>query len=119
MKYITWKERWHFIVDLFKGLVLRKTDIEPFDLRKVPDEKLIKKMVRKVKKRYPAFYKALIKERNEFMAKNLYRLMTQFKEKQILAIVGAGHEKEMIRLIKKEGERKSSSDTQKKKKETS
>jgi len=118
LKYITWKEKWHFVVDLFKGLVLRKTDIEPFDLTKVPEEKVIKKMVKQLKKRYPSFYKALIFERNVFMAKNLYRLMTDFKEEDVLAVVGAGHEKDIISLIKKE-EKKSYSTTQAKKKGTS
>ncbi len=41
----------------------------------------------------------LIKERNEFMAKNLAMLMK--KEEKVLAIVGAGHEDEIINVIKK------------------
>jgi pheromone shutdown protein TraB len=34
------------------------------------------------------------------MARNLYHLMRQFPEEKIIAIVGAGHEKEMIDIIK-------------------
>lgn len=112
-KYLTWKERWTFIKDIFLGF-FGFSDIEPFDLSKVPDQKLIHDMITKVRKKYPSFYKALIEERNIFMAKALYNLIEHNKNVTILALVGAGHEEEIITLIKKEAE-KSFSNTQKKK----
>jgi len=99
-KSLTWKEKWNFIVDVFKGVVLRKKEID-FDLRTVPSKKIITKLINKVKKRYPNIYNVLVKERNEVMAKNLIRLMKEKEDDKILAIVGAGHEDEIIRLIKK------------------
>ena len=53
-----------------------------------------------VKKYYPSIYLTLIKERNEYMAKALYKLITINPDKTILAVVGAGHEEEIIRLVK-------------------
>lgn len=97
---ITWKEKWNFIVDIFKAVVLKKKEIE-FDLTKVPDKKLIVKLINKVKKRYPNIYNVLIKERNEVMAKRLTRILKEKQDEKILAIVGAGHEEEIISLIKK------------------
>ena len=99
-KSLTWKERWNFIVDVFKGVVLRKKEID-FDLRTVPSKKIIKTLINKVKKRYPNIYNVLVKERNEVMAKNLVMLMKSREDEKILAIVGAGHEDEIINLIKK------------------
>ena len=55
----------------------------------------------KVKKKYPNIYRVLVSERNKIMAKNLLILMKKEPDKKILAIIGAGHEKEMIELIKK------------------
>ncbi|MFH0798467.1 MAG: TraB/GumN family protein [Candidatus Woesearchaeota archaeon] len=99
-KYLTRKEKWRFFADIFKGVVLRKREVEEFDLSKVPPEELIEKLLAKTRKRYPGFYKALVEERNEHMAKNLYKLMNNHKEDKIIALIGAGHEKEMLRLIK-------------------
>lgn len=98
-KTLSWKEKWNFVVDLFKGAILRKKEVE-FDLSKVPEHEIIEKMIKLVKKRYPNIYKVLIEERNKVMALNLSKVMLQNPEKRILAIVGAGHEKEIIELIK-------------------
>jgi len=100
---ITWKEKFRIIFDLIKSLIFGKREfkklrIKEIDLTKVPQKKLIKRMVREVKKRYPSIYKVLIEERNKVMAKNLKRLMKE--EKKVLAIVGAGHEEDMIKLVK-------------------
>ncbi|MBL7100984.1 MAG: TraB/GumN family protein [Nanoarchaeota archaeon] len=96
-KTITWKEKLRFPWDIIKGLIFRKPIVK-FDLRKVPSEKVIKILIDKVKQDYPSFYKVLIEERNIVMSKNLYKLMSFGKP--IVAVIGAGHEKEIIRLIK-------------------
>ncbi len=96
-KSITWKERFRFIFDLVKGIVVRKPIVD-FDLRKVPSKDIIDKLVSKVKEDYPSFYNVLIAERNVYMSKNLYNLMSF--NKKLVAIVGAGHEEELIALIK-------------------
>lgn len=95
-KAITWKEKLRFVWDLIKGFVVRKPIVQ-FDLRKVPSEEVIEKLMEKVKHDYPSFYKVLVEERNEVMSKSLYKLMSL--NKNIVAVVGAGHEKEIIRLI--------------------
>lgn len=100
-KAISWKEKGVFVADLFRAFVLRKKEIEGFDLRTVPPKDLMKKMMNKVKKKYPNIYRVLVSERNKIMAKNLLILMKKEPDKKILAIIGAGHEKEMIELIKK------------------
>lgn len=99
-KALSWKEKWNFFVDLFKAFILRKKEIE-FDLSTVPSNKIIKKLINKVKKRYPNIYKVLVQERNIIMANNLSKLIEENKDEKIVAIMGAGHEKEIIELIKK------------------
>ncbi len=100
-KKITFKEKIHFLKDIIKGFIRRETVVK-FDLRKVPNDEVIENLIKKVKKDYPSFYNVLIDERNKYMSKNLYKLMTL--NKNIVAIVGAGHEKEMIAIIKKKFE---------------
>lgn len=97
-KEITWREKFRFFWDIIKSIVIRKPIVK-FDLTKVPDEKVIKKLTDQVKKNYPTIHRILIAERNEVMAKNLYKLMQT--DKNILAIVGAGHKTDIIKLIKK------------------
>ena len=98
-KRLSWKEKTYFVWDLIKSLFTRK-NID-FDLEKVPSQKTIKKMTSHVKKHYPSIYLTLIKERNEYMAKALYKLMQTYSNDKIIGVVGAGHEEEMIELIKK------------------
>jgi len=98
-KEFSWKEKFRLVADLFKAFILRKKEID-FDLTKVPNEKIIKKLINKVKHRYPGLYKVLIEERNEYMASKLARIRAKNQDKKILAIIGAGHEKELLDLIK-------------------
>jgi len=100
---ITWKEKWNFFVDIVKGVynyVLGKPPEISFDLRGVPSEMLIEKMISHVRDRYPNLYIVLIEERNQYMAKKLFALMRTYPEAKILAVVGAGHGKEMLWIIK-------------------
>jgi pheromone shutdown-related protein TraB len=99
-KAFTWKERWHFVIDILKGIFKRDKELA-FDLRKVPDKKIIQMLVDRMKKRYPSIYKVLIQERNAVMAYNLSRLMEDNPEKTIFGIIGAGHEEDILNLIKK------------------
>lgn len=98
-KRLTWKEKFRFVKDIIKGIIFRKPEIK-FDLRKVPSERIIKKLIKEVKKKYPSIYLTLIKERNEIMAKHLYNLINHYPDKQIFAVIGAGHEEEIVALIK-------------------
>jgi pheromone shutdown-related protein TraB len=97
-KGISWKEKWNFGVDLFKAVILGKREVD-FDLRTVPDDKLIGKMIDKVRDRYPNIYRVLVTERNEFMARKLKHLTRSYPDQKILAVVGAGHKEEMETLI--------------------
>lgn len=99
-KSLSWKEKWNFLADLFKGIVLRKRELE-FDLSKVPSQAVIDGLIKKVKERYPNLYRVLITERNRVMAANLSYLISQHPDKKILAIIGAGHEKEILHLLKR------------------
>lgn len=97
---LTWKEKFTFLKDILKALILRKQEIK-FDLRKVPSEEQIRIMINKVKNSYPSFYLTLVKERNIYMAKALKTLTAHNKSSKILALIGAGHEKTLLDLIKK------------------
>ncbi|MEK6932577.1 MAG: TraB/GumN family protein [Nanoarchaeota archaeon] len=96
---ISFKEKFRIFKDIIRGMLFKKEIVE-FDLSKVPDEKLIDMLIGKVKKDYPEIYNVLIKERNELMAKALNKIISLNKDKKILAIIGAGHEKEVVRIIR-------------------
>ena len=98
-KSLTWKEKWNFLVDVIRAVVLRKKEVE-FDLRTVPDKKIIDKLIKKVKDRYPSIYYVLIEERNKVMGRNLRKLMDQHPDEKIVAVVGAGHEEGIIKAVK-------------------
>jgi len=100
-KRLTWREKWNFVVDIFKAIILRKKEVI-FDLSKVPSANIIRKLTSKVRKRYPHIYEVLVVERNTIMAKNIARLVRNNPNKKILAIIGAGHEKEILDIVKEE-----------------
>jgi|SRR3989344_1537241 len=96
---ISFKEKIRIIKDILKGALFKK-EIIKIDLREVPNQEFIEKIINIVKQRYPEIYNILIKERNEIMAKALYKIINLDKDKKILAVIGAGHEKEVIRIIR-------------------
>ena len=90
-------------LSLLKEILLfpfAKNKIE-FNLNKVPSEEIINKLIKETKEKYPTVYRILVKERNEYMAKALYKIMNTNPDNKILTVVGAGHQKEIINEIKK------------------
>ena len=86
---------------MLKGLISRKKDpLLNFNLSEVPEKKIIKMMILKIKTRYPNIYDVLIKERNYFMARKLKKIMSLNPNKKILAVVGAGHEEDIMKILK-------------------
>ena len=102
-KEVRFREKFKIFKDILKGMFSKKQEVLKIDLRKVPSQELINKIIKKVRKDYPGIYNVLIKERNEIMAKALNKIINLNKDKKILAIIGAGHEKEVIRLIRNQG----------------
>lgn len=99
------KEKWNLFKDILKAIFMRKREmkrlgIKNLDLSKVPEQEIINKLMKEVKQRYPNFYKVLVEDRNKVMARKIAALMKANPDKKILAIVGAGHEQEMMELIK-------------------
>ncbi|MBN2142942.1 TraB/GumN family protein [Candidatus Woesearchaeota archaeon] len=97
-KLFGFKEKFRIFIDLFRGPFIK--DLQ-FDIRKVPSKQAIKRLIGFTKNRYPGFYAALIGERNEYMARKLVHLMKRDENERILAVVGAGHEEEMMSIIRK------------------
>jgi len=105
-KALSWREKWNFVVDIVKGLVfgkkeMKKMGFEEIDLSKVPEKELIKKVMKVAGKRYPNLFRVLVTERNIYMAKMLVQIAKANPEKKILAVVGAGHEEDIKRLVEK------------------
>ena len=96
---ITWKEKFNFLIDIIKAIFVKKNKME-FDLTKVPDKEIIKKLTSQLKERYPNFYKALIEERNLVIANHIKELMIANPAKKILVILGAGHIDDVLELVK-------------------
>ena len=102
---ITWKEKWNFIIDIITGLFMPKKQQEMLgmktqDLSKVPTQEAISKILHYTKNRYPNFYNVLVEERNKVMANNIANLMIKYPHEKIVAVVGAGHESEILKLVR-------------------
>ncbi|MBI4151301.1 TraB/GumN family protein [Candidatus Woesearchaeota archaeon] len=96
---LTWREKGRFVWDVLSGMVSRKKP--DFDLRTVPAQDVLDRLIKQVKVRYPNVYRVLVTERNQVMAKRLHTLLRANPDKHILAIVGAGHVEEMEDLLHK------------------
>lgn len=107
---ITWKEKLRFPYDILKAIFFRKSEmkrlgIEDLDLSKVPEKKVIKILMDQLKKDYPNVYKVLVEERNILMARRIDDLISRFPDKKIVAVVGAGHEEELLEFVRKMADR--------------
>jgi len=105
-KELTWKEKGRFGLDILKGLLFPKRQmknygLEEFDLHKVPEQQVIAKIIGQMKKQYPSVYKTIIADRDKYMVKQLVKIMRENPEKKILAVVGAGHQEGMEKLLLK------------------
>jgi pheromone shutdown-related protein TraB len=103
-RFFSWKEKWHLIADVFKGVFMPKSQMKKMgltdiDLTKVPSEDLIEKILENTKDRYPNLYRVLVHERNVFMVKKIINLIAQENVSKIIVVIGAGHRKGIIRLF--------------------
>ncbi len=98
---IGWRERLRFVADIivspFSGDFREFGDI---DLRKVPSKRLIADVLGRLKRKYPGVYAALVEERNVHMASALADIMRKNPQTHVLAVVGAGHEDEIAKLVR-------------------
>jgi len=105
-KQLTWKEKFRFIGDIFKGLFfprkqIKSLGLDKLDLTKIPTQEVIEKMMGQLEGRYPSIHKTLVSDRNKYMVRKLIRLMREYPDKKIIVIVGAGHKKGMEELLLK------------------
>jgi pheromone shutdown-related protein TraB len=70
---------------------LTKFKLGKIDLNKTPSQELVEFVIEHTKKRYPSLYKILIDERDKHMAKRISLIKKKNPDKNILAVVGAGH----------------------------
>jgi pheromone shutdown-related protein TraB len=105
-KELTWSEKFRFITDLVSGVFFKNKKIKEYgldtlDLKKVPTQELIEKMMQPMKKRFPNVYKTLVEDRNKYMVKKLIKLLRAHPGKKIVCVVGAGHKQGMEELLLK------------------
>lgn len=96
----SWREKFILLKDLFDSVILRRKGVA-FDLERVPDAKVVEKVVRSFKRGYPNLYKVLVSERNVFMAEQLKNILLSVNGGLVVAVVGAGHERDIVKLLKK------------------
>jgi len=98
-KSFSFKEKLRLLYDVLTAPFSKKMR---FDLNKVPEQEIIEKLMGQIKDRYPNLYRVLIVERNIIMAKNIYHIMSKNPDKKVLVVIGAGHERELLKMIKQE-----------------
>jgi len=100
-KAFTFKTKMRVIGDIFSAPFSKKLKVH-LDLNRIPDDETIAMLLDIVKKRYPTLYNVMIEERNIVMGKRLVKIMQENPGVPIMAVVGAGHEKGMKRIIEEE-----------------
>ncbi len=84
-----WPEFKQFLKDFWCSIFKRET--VQFDLRDVPDDKVVEQLLTMVRQRYPRPYKVLVSERNAHMARVLLAHHRVAPDDKILVVIGAGH----------------------------
>ena len=97
-KEVKAREKLRIFLDLLR-IPFAKKQMKSLDLTKVPEPEFVDELLKQVEQRYPGIYKVLIKDRNKIIAKNLNKLKIEKEGKKIMAVLGAGHKKEVEKLI--------------------
>ncbi len=98
-KALGWRELRQALADAWNGILGRET--VRFDLRGVPSEALVARLLGEFRRRYPRPYKVLVEERNRHMARALLAYHERFPEQKVLVVVGAGHKAGMKELLER------------------
>lgn len=93
---VTRKEKFKMLWDVIASPFSKKMKI---DLRKVPKDEFIEKIMEQMKDRYPGLYSALLDDRNRYMADKIKKIQEKYPEKKLLVVVGAGHKKGIIEYL--------------------
>jgi pheromone shutdown protein TraB len=96
----TFREKMRVIWDIISSPFNRKLKKINFSLDRVPDEKTLKTLMNLLKERYPSLYNVLIIERNIVMARNLDQIVRKNPGKDILLVIGKGHEEDLRARLK-------------------
>ena len=83
---------------LFGGFLGEKAN---FDLRKVPKDKIVQKLIRELSHKFPNFYRVLVSERDKYMQNQVRLINKKFPDAKLLIVVGAGHKSKMQKFIEK------------------
>jgi len=97
---IPFKEKLKIITDIITSPFQKKNKIK-INITNIPDEEIIENLTEQIKTRYPHLYRAIVEDRNKYMAKKLFIIRRNNPEKQILAIIGEGHTKGIKQELKK------------------
>ncbi|MFW6014431.1 MAG: TraB/GumN family protein [Candidatus Nanoarchaeia archaeon] len=106
-KALTTREIFRFLWDILKGIFnprgeLKKIGIKRFDLNTIPGEEIVEKMILYMKKRYPSVYDVMVHQRNVYMSKVIIKIMESYDVEKMVAVVGAGHQKGMKKILERE-----------------
>ncbi len=89
-KKVPFREKMRLVLDLILSPFSKKRRLK-IDLTKIPEDEVIKEVLKEMKKRYYGLYKVLVEDRNKVMAKRIFLLLRQNPEEKLLVVVGAGH----------------------------
>ena len=94
------KEKIKLVYYLLLGPIFQREEVKKFDLKSVPEDQTISKILKEFKKQLPKTYNVLIKERNEILARNIHFVRKANPAAKILVVIGAGHVQDVKNLLK-------------------
>jgi ADP-ribose pyrophosphatase YjhB (NUDIX family) len=95
-----WEKLKLFFYIIFSPLSSKNRKLaKQFDLTKVPAQKLIDQLISEMRYKFPQLFKVLLDDRNVYMANQLKNIAKANPKSEIIAVVGAGHEKDLKMLL--------------------
>ncbi len=98
-KKIPLKEKIKLFYFMFRGKFYDE-ELKSLDLKKIPSDRIVEKIIFTFKKDFPIFYDVLVESRNKYMSRNIIKISRQFKK--ILLVVGKGHVEGIKKILEKE-----------------
>lgn len=97
-KKIPFREKLKLFYFILTGKFYDK-EFKKLDLKKIPSDEIVEKIILSFKKDFPIFYDVLVESRNRHISKNIIRISNYYDK--ILLIVGKGHVEGIKNILEK------------------
>lgn len=103
MRSVPWHQRWPLLTGLM-GTFLSRSQVEEQEIERLKEGDLLEASFTEFAERSPQLYRALVEERDRYMAARLREQIAETRARRVLVVIGAGHLKGLAERLSENGD---------------